>query len=58
MGIFKYPPKYNNPNWSMYSAKKKRWEKSKKIKKNKTIKIKNKTPNSKTIKNIYYLNYK
>lgn len=26
MGAFKYAPKHYNPNWSSYSAKRKRWE--------------------------------
>lgn len=27
MGVFKYPPKYKNPNWSPYSKKKELWAK-------------------------------
>ena len=26
MGVIKNPPKYYNPNWSKFSARKKRWE--------------------------------
>lgn len=26
MGSIKNPPKYYNPNWSKFSARKKRWE--------------------------------
>ena len=26
MGIIKHPPKYYNPNWSLFSARRKRWE--------------------------------
>lgn len=27
MGVYKYPPKYKNPNWSPYSKKKQLWDK-------------------------------
>jgi len=26
MGVYKYPPKHNNPNWSQFSARKKRYD--------------------------------
>ena len=40
MGGIKYPPKYYNPNWPIYSNKRIRWEKAhKKSTKNNNQKI-------------------
>jgi len=52
MGVFKYPPKYRNPNWSTYSKKKELWEKydKKSSKTNDAQKSNNKGLNDKTIK--------
>lgn len=33
MGVYKYPPKHYNPNWSSFSARKKRYEDAKNKKK-------------------------
>lgn len=32
MGVYKYPPKHNNPNWNAFSARKKRYDDANKSK--------------------------
>ena len=34
MGSFSYGPKHYNPNWSLYSSKRKKWEATHKKKEN------------------------
>lgn len=50
MGVFKYPPKHNNQNWSTFSTRKKRYDDANKKKASYPKKKKETVSKSQTLK--------